>query len=83
METNGGDAPERKRKRNIDAPPDTVVQVESHRILWEATLEGMVAKKGHNSQIFSKEKINLIISTLERFDFMTWPVRSPLYSCTL
>jgi hypothetical protein len=58
METVEGDASRRKKKLNVPVvPPDTAAQIESHKILWEATLEDLVAIKEYNAQIFSKNKI--------------------------
>jgi hypothetical protein len=79
MENVEAESSRQKRRREPDIPPpQTVAQVESHGILWEATLQDLIAGKKHNAQICSKDKINLIFSSLDRFESMTWPVSFPM-----
>jgi len=64
----------KKRCRGFDVPPENVSEVEAHRIRFEAELEKYHAKQGPNSQIFTKEKLDTIITTLQNYEQMTWPV---------
>ena len=68
----------KKRARGFDIPQENVAEIESHRIRFDAHLDVMHAKQGHNSQIFTKEKLAKVISTLENYDQMTWPVMRAL-----
>jgi hypothetical protein len=76
MESGESQALPKKRQRGKDVTPESAAQVEAHRLRWEAKVQEIIAGKSTNSQIFSKDKINHIISTLERFDSMSWPVSS-------
>ncbi len=70
-----GDTVRKKRTIGFAQPPYTEEQVQAHRILWDAQLEALHKKQGPNSQIFTAEKLNQIISTLENYETMTWPVK--------
>ncbi len=71
----------KKRKRVMDVTPESAAQVEAYKVRWEAKLQEIVLAKGTNAQIFSRAKIDQIISALERFDSMSWPVSSHYCFC--
>jgi hypothetical protein len=71
----------KKRKRGIEFTPESAAQVEAHKVRWEAKLQEMILAKGANAQIFSRAKIDHIISALERFDSMSWTVSSHSSFC--
>ena len=64
----------KKRTRGFDLPSENVGEVEAHRIRFDAELDKLHAKQGINSQNFTKEKVTNIISTIENYEQMTWPV---------
>ena len=64
----------KKRSRGFDLPQDNAADVEAHRIRFETELEKLVTKQGRNSQIFTRERLNNIITTIEKYEGMTWPV---------
>ncbi len=68
----------KKRTRGFDLPAENVPDIEAHRVRFDAELEKLHAKQGVNSQIFSKDKVANIISTIENYERMTWPVISLL-----
>jgi hypothetical protein len=69
----------KKRTRGFDLPADSLGEVESHRTSWEAQLEVFHGKQGVNSQIYSQEKIDYMISLLLNYDSLAWPVRLPTF----
>ena len=64
----------KKRCRGFDLPPENVSEVEAHRVRFEAELDKYHANQGPNSQIFTKEKLAKIITTMHNYEQMTWPV---------
>ena len=66
----------KKRTRGFDLPSENVGEVEAHRIRFDAELDKLHAKQGINSQTFTKEKVTNIISTIENYEQMTWPLIS-------
>ncbi len=64
----------KKRSRGFDLPPENAADVEAHRVRFETELEKLIVKQGRNAQIFTRERLNNIISTIENYDKMTWPV---------
>ncbi len=64
----------KKRSRGFDLPPENAADVEAHMLRFETELETVVDKQGRNSQIFTRERLNNIISKIENYDKMTWPV---------
>ncbi len=74
---NNGEGVRKKRTRGFDLPADSPSEVESHRISWDAQLEVFHGKQGINSHIYTREKIDYIISLLLNYESLTWPVRLP------
>ncbi len=74
MASGHGETVRKKRTRGFDLPADSPAEVEAHRIKWESQLEQFHANQGVNSQIFSSQKINHIISSLLNYNSMPWPV---------
>ncbi len=79
MASGHGETVRKKRTRGFDLHADNLAEVEAHRMKWESQLEEFHAKQGVNSQIFSAEKINYIISLLLNSDSIPWPV---ILDCT-
>ncbi len=70
------------RSRGFDLPQDNGADVEAHKLRFETEREKLVAKQGRNSQIFTKERLSKIISSIENYEKMTSPVK-PLINAVI
>ncbi len=70
MESGHGQQLRKKRTRVKEQPPETVLDVEAYRAVWNAKIEELHGNKKANRHIFTQEKLKVIISTLDNFDSM-------------
>ncbi len=53
---------------------ENVVDVGVHMIRFDVELDKLHAKQGYNSQLFTKDKLEIIMTSIENYEKITWPV---------